>query len=78
MNVYLITEDHEPRCYAATTMWKALQLAHDSYQRECVTQDDERNVPQPERLSVSEMWEHWERDILQSCELVGELVGTAL
>lgn len=65
MNAYLVREDGEVKIWIATTMASALELAWDRYVEEQLDPDDHGSV-------VDER-EQYEQEILQSCELIGEV-----
>ncbi len=64
MNIYRIVEDGAAFCVKALTMTDAVRRCEDSHNEDCA--DD------PE-YSESEVRKHYQNQILESCELLGEL-----
>lgn len=71
MNIYLIQEDGEAKCWQAATMSDALEQAQDAYFDEL--DDPPSSHMDPRRLQDELL--HYQSDILQSCTLVGELAN---
>ncbi len=65
MNAYLVTEDSEGVVWIATTMASALELAWARYVMEHLDIDDHG--------TVADERQQYEQEILQSCELIGEV-----
>ena len=65
MNIYLITEDGVSFCIRAKKMHEALLVCERSY-------IDER-VEQAPHCSIEHEKEYYHENILESCQLVGEL-----
>ena len=65
MNAYLVIEDGEVKIWIAETMAKALQIAWDVHAKELEEYESD-STPEEDRAE-------YEQDILQSCELMGEV-----
>lgn len=68
MNIYLINEDGESKCFQAENMQQALQCAEDTYIAD-LRERKEITVPEREERI------YWQSQIIQSCALVGELAN---
>lgn len=68
MNIYLVQEDGEARCWQAYTMTEALALARSAY-------IEERREDEGDAMNLSEELTFYEDSILESCALIGELVN---
>lgn len=67
MNIYRIMEDDQYFCMRGKSMQEVTKLCEDSYIEECTIEiATEQTTEEYER-------EHYHTNILQSCELVGEL-----
>jgi hypothetical protein len=66
MNVYMIRDGGDDRCWKAETMAKALKASEDAY----IT---ENRVEL--KLSEYEERQHYQTEMLESCTLVGELAN---
>ena len=70
MNIYRVIEDGQDSCIKAKTMSEAVKICEDSYiedRLELFNTDDNQDVfEQHER-------EHYQQNVLKSCELLGEL-----
>lgn len=68
MNIYLITEDGESFCIKAKSMNLAVQFCESSY-----LNDVRENTKDMLSFNESTEREYYHTNILQSCQLVGEL-----
>ena len=66
MNIYLMNEDNEIFCIKAETMAEALQICESSYL-------DDRKEDEGEQFRLEYEKQYYYDNILQSCNLVGEL-----
>lgn len=68
-NIYIVTEDHEARVFAAPSMARAIEAAWQQVLRDTVEQ---KGAQLTEEEALAERRE-WEDSVLQSCTIVGEL-----
>lgn len=66
MNIYLIQDDGEAYCVRAESMQKAISICEGLYLKEI--QED-----QGDNFNRKEESEYYQEQILQSCQLVGQL-----
>ena len=71
MNIYRITEDGEAFCIKAKTMHEAVKVCEDSYVEEELDSISNKKFSSETIDSVSR--EYYNTNLLQSCELIGEL-----
>jgi hypothetical protein len=73
MNIYLIQEDGQALCWQAESMQQAVQLAEDRHIMEATKEELEPWDYTADK--EAEERENYRANILQSCQLVGELAN---
>lgn len=69
MNIYMITEDGVMCCIRAKTMHEAIKVCEDCYIEDVMEENEKGHIDTSEDIERK----YYHLEILQSCELIGEL-----